>query len=93
MKRSRRVSVQLSEDFTRWQADPVTQMVFKALGFAAEAQKAEWDKASWGGGVVRGPELERMLLELRVRADCYGSLEAMTAEDLMAWLGMEPDDE
>jgi hypothetical protein len=71
----------------------MTKLVFKALGMAARAQKDEWDAASWGGGVVRGPELERMLMELRVRADCYAALEALSVTDLMSWLGIEPDDE
>jgi hypothetical protein len=94
MMLSRRVSVpQLSEDFARWRGDDVTKLVFKALGMAAQAQKDEWDRASWGGGVVRAPELERLLIELRVRADSYAALEAMTAEDLMTWLGIEQDAE
>ena len=84
---------QLNEDFARWRDDAVTRMVFKALGMAAQAQKEEWDRASWGGGVVRAPELERLLIELRVRADSYAALEAMTADDLMTWLGIEQDAE
>lgn len=84
--------LQLNEDFARWRDDDVTKLVFKALGMAAVAQKDEWDRASWGGGVVRGPDLERLLIELRVRADSYAALEAMTVQDLMTWLGIETDD-
>lgn len=79
----------LSEDFARWREDPITRMVFQALEAAASAQKAEWDNASWGGGVVRADELKDLLQELRVRADCYRALGELTIDDIMQWLGIE----
>lgn len=90
MKRGPRVTnLPLSEDFAAWRDHPVTKLVLKALRAAREQQKAQWDKASWEGGVVRAPELERLLLELRVRADAYQALEEMTVGDIAAWLGIE----
>lgn len=80
---------QPSEDFARWRDDPITRLVFKALNAAEHAQKARWDAASWHGGQVRADELKETLQELRVRADAYASLQAMTIEDVTAWLGME----
>lgn len=79
----------LREDFARWRDDPITRLVFKALDAAAEAQKTEWDNASWRGGVVRGDDLSRLLNELRVRADCYAALKELTLEDVAQWLGIE----
>lgn len=69
----------------------MTRRVMTALGMAAHSQKAAWDEASWGGTVVRGPELERLLLELRVRADAYSALAEMTFGDLASWLGIEEE--
>lgn len=77
------------EDFARWRDDPMTQMVFAGMAAAADAQKAEWDRASWGGGVVRADELKNMLQELRVRADCYRALQELTIDDITNWLGIE----
>jgi hypothetical protein len=81
--------LQLSEDFTRWRDDPVTKLVFKALHNASEAQKAAWDELSWGGGAVRGDDLERNLLALTTRADAYRSLEELSVGQLTQWLGIE----
>jgi hypothetical protein len=63
----------------------------RALDAAEKQQRTEWDNASWGGGVVRGEDLERLLIELRTRADAYASLREMTVEDLAAWLELKPD--
>lgn len=79
----------LSEDFARWRDDPITKLVFQALGAAADAQKAQWDAASWDGGQVRAEPLKELLQELRVRADCYRALQELTVEDIMQWLGIE----
>ena len=79
----------LSEDFARWRDDPVTKLVFKALRQATEAQKTAWDELSWGGGAVRGDDLERHLLALTTRADAYRSLEELSVEQLTDWLGIE----
>lgn len=79
----------LSEDFTAWLDQPVTKLVFRALRAAQDAQKAQWDAASWGGGQVRGEALTTLLSELRVRADCYGALAEMTFDDVVSWLGIE----
>lgn len=79
----------LRDDFARWRDDPMTRQVLKALSLASDAQKQAWDTASWGGSIVRGEDLERMLTELRVRADAYRSLEEMSFEQLCQWLGVE----
>ena len=81
----------LRDDFARWRDDPITRKVMEALGQASDEQKAQWDKASWGGAVVRAPELERVLIELRTRADAYRALQEMTLGDLCAWLGIEEE--
>ena len=81
--------MQREEDFARWQDDAVTQLVFRALRAAQDAQKAQWDAASWGGGERRAEQLKDTLAELRVRADCYGALADMTFADVAAWLGIE----
>jgi hypothetical protein len=83
--------VSLREDFARWRDDPMTRMVMDALGKAEAEQKHQWDKASWEGAVSRAPELERMLLELRTRADAYRALQDMSLGDLQAWLGIEEE--
>lgn len=69
----------------------MTKTVLGALELAETAQKSQWDAASWGGGIVRGPELERLLLELRVRADAYRGLREMTLGDVCAWLGIDEE--
>lgn len=77
----------LNEDFARWRDDPITKLVFKALEAAAQAQKDQWDAASWHGGIVQAESLKTLLQELRVRADCYAALQEMTFEDIEQWLG------
>lgn len=67
----------------------MTRQVLKALSLASDAQKKAWDAASWGGQVIRGDDLERMLSELRVRADAYRSLEELSFEQMCQWLGIE----
>lgn len=79
----------LEEDFARWRQDPMTRRVLAALENAVGQQQRQWLAASWGGGVVRGPDLERLLLELRVRADAYRALGELTPADIEAWL--EPE--
>lgn len=77
------------EDFQRWRDDPMTRTVLGALQLAEIEQKKQWDKASWGGAVVRGPDMERLLIELRTRADAYAALREMTFEDLALWLELD----
>ena len=67
----------------------MTRQVLKALTLASDLQKQAWDAASWGGQVIRGDDLERMLSELRVRADAYRSLQELTFEQMCQWLGIE----
>ncbi len=93
MRRSRRgLALQLSEDFARWRDDPMTRLVLDALEQAEQAQKAEWDAYSWGGGRVRSDELKETLQELRVRADCYRALREMTFADVAGWMGLTDDE-
>lgn len=79
----------LDEDFARWRDDPITRLVFTALGNAEAAQKQAWDDASWNGGMVRADMLRDTLNELRVRADCYAALRELNVETLKNWLGVE----
>lgn len=79
----------LSEDFARWREDPMTQTVLGALEMAEAEQKRQWDAASWDGGIVRGEDLEKLLQELRVRADAYRALRELTFADVASWLGIE----
>lgn len=79
----------LLEDFARWREDPMTQTVLGALKLAEEEQRKQWESASWGGQVVRGEDMERLLLELRTRADAYAALGAMTFEDMCLWLELD----
>ena len=81
--------MQLSEDFARWREDPITKLVFKALGVAADKQREVWLATSWGGGMVRPEDLHAALRELRVRADAYRALEELDVERLCEWLGIE----
>lgn len=77
-----------SEDFARWREDRVTQWVFAAIMMGAEAQKAEWMRASWDNGAV-APAL---LSELRTRSDAYM---ALIETDYTGWceiLNEEPHD-
>ena len=66
----------------------MTRMVFKALGMASAAQQQAWLDASWSGGVARAPDLERLLIETRTRADAYRSLEELDIDRLCEWLGV-----
>ncbi len=81
----------LSEDFARWREDPITRLAFRALNAASDAQKQAWEDASWNGGRVRADDLKDLLQELRIRADCYRALGEMTVDDIMQWLGIEPE--
>jgi hypothetical protein len=86
---SQGTNLPLSEDFARWRDDPITRLVFRALEAAEQAQKDQWQAASWGGGQVRADDLKDTLQELRVRADAYAALREMTIEDVTTWLGIE----
>lgn len=70
----------------------MTKMVMSALKAAQEAQKAEWEGMSWGGGIVRAEDLSDALKELRVRHDAYGALLEMTIDDVKSWMGIEDDE-
>lgn len=67
-------------------------MVMSALKAAQDAQKAEWERLSWGGGMVRADDLSDALKELRVRHDAYGALREMTIDDVKTWMGIEDDE-
>lgn len=81
----------LREDFARWREDPMTKTVLGALKLAEAEQRKQWLEASWEGGVVRGPDMERLLIELRTRADAYRALEEMSFEDMCTWLELDAD--
>jgi hypothetical protein len=59
-----------SEDFARWREDRVTQWVFAALSAMSDANRASWIEASWENGIAN----ERVLTELRTRADAYRAM-------------------
>ena len=73
--------------FRAWRDDPVTQFAFAALREASDAQSVAWAEASWDGGNAD----EKLLLELRTRADAYKSLEEADYEGFCEWLGVEPE--
>ena len=77
------------EDFDRWLDDPVTRWVLASFERGAEDQKAAWDAASWENGVAS----QNMLQELRVRADAYRAMGAMTYETVCNVMGVKPRDE
>lgn len=56
-----------ADEFAAWCEHPVTRFVAKAYEAAAEKQREEWIKVSWGGGKM-DPLLHT---ELRTRADAY----------------------
>lgn len=70
----------------------MTKTVLGALKLAETEQRKQWLEASWEGGIVRGPEMERLLIELRTRADAYRSLDEMTFEDMCLWLELDANE-
>ena len=76
------VHVPTSEEFDAWRAEPVTQFVFAALRAAQDAQRDQWQAASW----VRGEADELLLTELRTRADAYAGLEETDYDGFCGWL-------
>lgn len=77
------------EDFDRWLDNSVSRWVMRALTAAAEANKAAWIEASWGGGGCS----KELLAELRTRADAYRALPETTYEGFCDMLGEQPNDE
>lgn len=74
------------EEFLRWQQDPVTAWVVEALNSRAEQHRLTWEQASWGQGVSD----EKMLIELRTRADAYRAIGEVEYGDVCDSLGEEP---
>ena len=83
------INLPLSEDFTRWRDDPMTKMVLGALKLAEAEQKKLWDAASWEGEVARADDLEKLRIELLVRADAYRALQELSFQDVATWLGID----
>ena len=75
------------ETFATWLDHPVTLFAFAALRNAAAEQKAAWDDASWHAGEAD----QRLLTELRTRADAYDALGAADYEAFCAWAGVDPE--
>jgi hypothetical protein len=75
------------EEFAAWRDHPVTQFVFVALNAAAGEQRKAWDETSWEGGSAD----ENLLLELRVRADAYNSMQEADYEGFCEWANLEPE--
>lgn len=64
----------------------MTKWVQQACRLASDAQKAEWDGQSWGGG-----NCDPLLLkELSTRADAYNALAETSYEGWCEVLGQEP---
>ena len=75
------------EDFDAWRDHHVTQFVFAALANAAAEQRKAWTETSWEGGEAD----KNLLLELRVRADAYNSMQEGAYEGFCEWAGVEPE--
>lgn len=75
------------DDFARWLDDPVTAFVMRGFLEAAEANKAQWIAASWEGGACS----EKMLAELRTRADAYRAIAETNYEGFCHMLGETPN--
>ena len=74
------------DEFDAWKDDPVTQFVLGALAVAADEQKDEWVKATWGTG-----EANPILLhELRTRADAYRVIADSDYTAFCETLGLDP---
>ena len=66
------------EDFATWRANAVTQAVFKALTLTATEAKDRWMASSWHTGAVD----ERLLADLRARAEMAEDIVGLTIEEL-----------
>lgn len=75
------------DEFQRWQADPTTRWVFKALARAAAADKAEWERTSWDNGVAS----QTYLNELRTSASTMGDIVTRTYEEWAEWNGEQAE--
>lgn len=74
------------DDFLSWREHPVTRWVFKGIEAASAAQRDEWLRLSWLGGVAN-PDV---LIELRTRADSLLGLTETSYEQWSQW--NEPTD-
>lgn len=68
------------DEFESWCLHPVTQFVAQAMENAADDQREEWLRQSWGSGMAN-PVL---LMELRTRADAYRAFLETGLEDYLA---------
>ena len=75
------------EAFKAWRDDPITRFVLAALDRAADVQHEAWVETSWQSGIAD----EKLLAELRTRADAYRSIEEADYEGFCEWLGVEPE--
>jgi hypothetical protein len=64
------------DEFATWCEDPVTRFVTTAFLRMAEEQRRAWEAASWLGGEAN----EKLLIELRTRADAYAAIYQTTWE-------------
>lgn len=74
------------EDFDRWRDDFVTRWILGACEIYATEQEAEWHRVSW----INGGCSEKLLIELRTRADAY---RALAETDYTAWLAANGQEE
>ena len=77
------------EEFGGWLTDPVTRWVFQAVHNAAEAERDEWERVSWGNGVAN----QRVLDQLRDRASALMELVENDFENWAEWNGESLEDE
>lgn len=75
------------EEWAAWRDDPTTLFILAALRNAAAAQKEAWDADSWHTGQAN----DRLLIELRTRADAYESIETADYEAFCEWAGVDPE--
>lgn len=74
------------EDFDAWRDNPVTQFVFAAHRQIAKECREAWDVEGW----EKGNANQKLLDELRVRADTYNALPDTPYDGYCDTLGLEP---
>lgn len=79
------------DDYLIWRQLPVTKWILANLKIAAQLQKLEWDKQTWGQSLsgevsqISPQEMRDKLLILKTRADAYSALEEA---DFESWVNL-----
>lgn len=77
------------DEFDLWRVNPVTQWVFRGLRRASAQEETEWQRVSWANGVAN----QRVLDQLRDRANTLLELEENTFENWLEWNGEADEQE